>query len=211
MHLPLLKPTLLFQEEEWPLISDILTSLLCQTAFDLPDNWLHHSKNGLPLPKEARAKVKEQLLRFKHHKGFEKLIDFLYVMKIFVNGASSLHTTSLPKSSSAGVYRINKVKQYVEENYGSPIRMSEAATLVALSEAAFSRFFKKHTGVCFSAYVNEVRIREASRLLCETSSSVVEIAYCTGFSTPCYFNWVFKRSMGITPGRFRVGERGECG
>ena len=45
---------------------------------------------------------------------------------------------------------------------------------MGLSEAAFSRFFKKSTGWSFIGYVNEVRIRAASLLLCETEDAPVQ-------------------------------------
>ena len=99
--------------------------------------------------------------------------------------------------------RINKVIKYVKENYRRQIKESEIAGMVGLSEAAFCRFFKKRTGWSFIGYVNEVRIREASLLLSETEDAVAEIAYTTGFNSPNYFNRVFKRNMGMTPGEFR--------
>jgi len=99
--------------------------------------------------------------------------------------------------------KINKVIKYVKENHGRQIKESEVAAIACLSEAAFCRFFKKTTGWRFIDYVNEIRIREASRLLSETKDRVVDIAYTTGFYIPHYFNKIFKRSWGMTPSEFR--------
>ena len=57
--------------------------------------------------------------------------------------------------------------------------------------------------------INKVKeyIKEASLLLHETDDTVSGIAYTTGFNTLHYFNEVFKRSMGMTPGKFREREK----
>ena len=105
---------------------------------------------------------------------------------------------SLPVSGKLG-----KVTKYVEENYRKKIMVKDVARLAGLSEPAFFAFFKKSMGVSFTRYVNEIRIREASRLLCETDDTVAGIAYTTGFNTPYYFNEIFKQKKGMTPGEYR--------
>jgi len=107
-------------------------------------------------------------------------------------------TKSLPVSN-----RLGKVMKHVEENYRKKIMVKDVARLVGLSEPAFFTFFKKAMGLSFTSYVNEVRIREASRLLCETNDTVAGIAYTTGFNTPYYFNEMFKQRKGMTPGEYR--------
>lgn len=100
--------------------------------------------------------------------------------------------------------RICKVINYVKKNFRKQIKENEVAGMVGLSGAAFSRFFKKSTGLSFVAYVNEIRIREAALLLRETEDTVEGIAYTAGFNTPHYFIKIFKRSKGITPREFRL-------
>jgi len=137
-------------------------------------------------------------------KKFSLIRKLLFLANSCTNTVLLGKRESRPAKSPAAVNKINKVKKYVEENYGNPITVRGVAGIVGLSEGAFSRFFKKSTGLGFIAYVNEVRIREAARLLCETKYTIVETAYSTGFNTPYYFNEVFKRCMGMTPGKFRV-------
>ena len=99
--------------------------------------------------------------------------------------------------------KISKVMKYTEMHYGKAINVREAAGIAGLSEDAFSRFFRKMAGVCFTGYVNGIRVGEAARLLCETDEPVMEIGYITGFSASSYFNKVFKQNRGMTPGEFR--------
>jgi AraC-like DNA-binding protein len=55
----------------------------------------------------------------------------------------------------------------------------------------------------FTAYVCEVRLREAERLLLTTKKSVTEIAIEVGFSTASYFIDRFRVLHGVTPHQYR--------
>ena len=57
----------------------------------------------------------------------------------------------------------------------------------------------------FTAYLNKLRLTEASRLLTEKSSAAVsEIAYSVGYANVPYFNRLFKEEFGCTPKSFRM-------
>ena len=55
----------------------------------------------------------------------------------------------------------------------------------------------------FVSYVNEVKIREAERMLLSTDMSITEIGECVGFSTSAYFIANFRSQLGITPAQYR--------
>lgn len=59
----------------------------------------------------------------------------------------------------------------------------------------------------FTAYVTKVRMEEAARPLRETDEKTYRIAEATGFSDPNYFSYVFKRHFGLSPSKFRAGQR----
>jgi AraC-like DNA-binding protein len=99
--------------------------------------------------------------------------------------------------------RINKVFQYVQREFGEPISLKKAASLIHLSESAFCKFFKRASGKTFSDYTNEVRIAHACQLLIETDMPISEIAFESGFESLTYFNRVFLRKKKLTPGDYR--------
>jgi transcriptional regulator GlxA family with amidase domain len=79
-----------------------------------------------------------------------------------------------------------------------------------MSEASFSRFIKKHTGIIFIDNLNEISLGNVTRLLIDTSLSISEIAFKSGFNNMANFNRTFKSSKGLTPSEFRgkfLGER----
>ncbi len=99
--------------------------------------------------------------------------------------------------------RLRKVLAYLSENVGGPICQAEAARLVGLTPAAFSRFFRRSVGKTFQAYLTDMRISEVCRQLLETERSISEIAFNAGFGNLSNFNRAFRIVRGMSPGTFR--------
>jgi AraC-like DNA-binding protein len=91
----------------------------------------------------------------------------------------------------------------MQSNYDKNITLEEMAKLVGMTEVSFSRFIKKRTGKTFVDSLNEIRIGHASRLLIDTTHTIAEISYQTGFNNLSYFNRVFKARNSCTPKEFR--------
>jgi AraC-like DNA-binding protein len=63
---------------------------------------------------------------------------------------------------------------------------------------------KAELGYTFTAYVNKLRLTEASRLLADNANaSIAEIAYSVGYKNVSYFNKLFKEEYNCTPKAFR--------
>ncbi|HXP91552.1 MAG TPA: helix-turn-helix transcriptional regulator [Fibrobacteria bacterium] len=58
-------------------------------------------------------------------------------------------------------------------------------------------------GTTFKAYLNELRLTEASRLLRTTDRTVSEIAFAVGYNGIAHFNRVFRERFGLAPGEHR--------
>ena len=99
--------------------------------------------------------------------------------------------------------RILKVKNYIDDHYRDEIMLEQLAALVSMSPSAFSRYFKLHTGKSLSEYIIDVRLGHAARKLVDTTDSVSEICWTTGFNTLSNFNRLFRKRKGCTPKEFR--------
>ncbi len=82
--------------------------------------------------------------------------------------------------------------------------MQEAAKMCFVSDAYFSKIFKRTFGQTYSAFCLQHRIQAAARLLSQTEQSVTAVSYDLGYSSPSYFVTQFKRVMHITPRQFRT-------
>ena len=99
---------------------------------------------------------------------------------------------------------MDRVFQFLNSKVEEPLRLSEAARIVNLSEGAFSRFFRLHTGKTFPEFVNELRIGRACTLLLEDNLNITEVAFECGFTNLSNFNRQFLRLKGFSPREFRL-------
>lgn len=103
-------------------------------------------------------------------------------------------------------HRIEIVKStitYMKEHFTEKIYINDLAGLVNMNEQYFCRFFKKIIGKSPIAYLNELRIKHASRLLKETGLSVTDICMECGFNNLGNFMRIFKNAYGVTPLQYR--------
>lgn len=99
--------------------------------------------------------------------------------------------------------RIEKVKQYVEENLDKNITRSDAASLTYLSEDYFSKIFKSETGYGFKEYILIQKMNYSKKLLEETNFPVGVIAGKVGYDNFSNFSQIFKKFTGKTPQEYR--------
>ena len=78
---------------------------------------------------------------------------------------------------------------------------------VGLSERQVARLFRRTLGTSFSAYVTQLRIERAKKLLATSHRSVTEIGLDTGWQSLAHFNTVFRRRVSATPSAYRAIHR----
>jgi transcriptional regulator GlxA family with amidase domain len=77
------------------------------------------------------------------------------------------------------------------------------AKAVGLSRAALARRFAAALGVSPIAYLTELRLMLAARLLTESNRTLVEVAALVGYESEFAFSRAFKRRHGLPPLSFR--------
>lgn len=84
------------------------------------------------------------------------------------------------------------------------ITLNLLAQKLEIKSHQLSEFLNKNLNKSFFTYINHFRIEEAkTRLIHETESSVIKIAYDSGFNSLSVFNTTFKKEVGITPSQFK--------
>ncbi len=193
------------------IFSDFLIEFFRKKPFNIIGELLQQSAKGLVFPKEIAFQAKDKIFGLAIDKNLNSGMDFFAVMLFLAESKYQVifpEKENIPVQSYHNLYKIKKVQDYVKDNFRKQIKVNEVAALVHLSEDSFSRFFKKVTGVNFISFVNQIRIEKSVVLLQKTDDSISGIAYNCGFSTPAYFNEVFKQIKGLTPGEFRSMEYG---
>lgn len=98
---------------------------------------------------------------------------------------------------------VHKAVQYMNQNYGSDISLTEMAERYYMNPSYFGRLFKMHVKESFIDYLIKIRIKKATELLENTNMKVSDVAKAVGYPDLNYFIRLFKRRMGETPGEYR--------
>jgi len=98
---------------------------------------------------------------------------------------------------------ISRAVGHVLANLEEEIRLRDLLKVTNMSKPTFSRHFKSHTGRPLTAFINEVRIANAKRLLAETDQSITQIAYQSGFQNLSHFNVQFRKASDESPSDYR--------
>ncbi|WP_028608996.1 helix-turn-helix transcriptional regulator [Paenibacillus harenae] len=99
--------------------------------------------------------------------------------------------------------KIAEVIEYCNSNYSKALTLKDVSSRFFISSFHFSRLFKRYTGFNFTEYILTLRIREAQRLLRETSGKVIDIAQSVGYMNITHFNRKFKQISKMAPLEYR--------
>lgn len=98
---------------------------------------------------------------------------------------------------------INKVVEYIFENYGEIKSVQDIADYVNLNVDYMSRIFKKETEHNILNFLNNFRLKKAVTLLMNTDKKVYEISEEVGFADANYFSRKFREVYGISPYNYK--------
>jgi len=166
------------------------------------------SCQGVLFSAETTKLLRHRLEALPQKIGFESVLELLAVLhslSISVNKKILSGYSFIPpeKSFSYNSRRIETVMNYLNHHFNKVISLGEVAKIAAMSEVAFSRFFKQKTGNSFVDTLNEIRLGHAARLLIDTTQSISEVAQKCGFNNMSHFNRLFKKKKHTTPKAFR--------
>jgi YesN/AraC family two-component response regulator len=194
--------TIQFHKEilEYPIINKKVFHQLRQLFFD--------SSYGIEFSHDTKMQMKDIILNLPYKQGVASALGFfkiLHYLSISKNQRMLLESNSnldfaIRESKSR---RINKVITYIQEHFQEEITLSYIAGSLGMSESAFSHFFKKRTNRSFVDYLNDIRVGHASKLLYETTHTIAEVCYTSGFNNVSNFNRIFKKKKGQTPSTYR--------
>ncbi len=103
---------------------------------------------------------------------------------------------------------IDKAKQLIAENYyDSGLSLDMLGQMLGVSPQYLSKLFKEYQAPGFLDYLNRYRLKQAKRLLDETTLMVGEIGEKTGFGSSQSFIRVFKKYEKETPGQYRARQK----
>lgn len=111
--------------------------------------------------------------------------------------------TRLNMDDSQDRQRVRQIQNYIQANYQSQISLNNLADQLYLSNAYLSKYVKKHLGLTFMEYLNNVRLFHAVDELLYTKKNMTHIALDNGFPTSATFTKAFRDIYGEAPSEYR--------
>jgi AraC-like DNA-binding protein/uncharacterized RmlC-like cupin family protein len=167
---------------------------------------INKAKSGISFYGETKELIGSELKLMENKSPFDRLLSIFKILQILAQSdeyrvLNAEGVTLVVQNQNDD--RINKVYQYVKDNYESEITLDEISKVAILTVPAFCRYFKKYTKKTFTQFVNEFRIREAIRLIGLGNKSITEISLEVGFNNFSNFNKQFKRVTGKSPSKYK--------
>ena len=169
---------------------------------------LEESKFGLSFNKQVSQALHNEIMKLSELSSTEKHIALLNILHklstVKEDYKTVLSSSDMRQSITDGSGKIDMVLKYISDNYASNISLEDVASVACMTTNSFCRFFKKMTNKSFTQFLNEIRIRNASRILIQENFPVSEVCYLVGFNSITYFNKQFKLIMRTTPKTYKV-------
>lgn len=91
----------------------------------------------------------------------------------------------------------------IREHTSESVSIDDLAAQIGRSRAYLTRKFRAEVGTSVAAFITRSRMEDAKRLLRYSDRTLSEISSYLGYSSQAYFQTVFKREVGMTPGEYR--------
>jgi LacI family transcriptional regulator len=100
-----------------------------------------------------------------------------------------------------------KAIRFIRDHATDPIGVQDVLQKVAISRRRLERGFRSVLGHSPSAEIRRRHIERARQLLTETDMPIPDVADASGFGSPTYFAYIFKREIGQSPLKYRTATR----
>ncbi|MEK6793505.1 MAG: AraC family transcriptional regulator [Spirochaetota bacterium] len=176
---------------------DLLGAFLLARPFSVKAGIVHFPDDALARITNAWLSLIHEFSAARHDRIFHLSTQFRSLLSLIISTAGLAAKSESPMAP---------VFDYLAAHIAEPTNVAKAITYSGLSKSHFYRLFQRASGMPVTAYVNQVRVEKAKRLLSATTLPIPRIAAELGFTDAAYFHRVFKRIAGMTPEALRRAE-----
>ena len=161
---------------------------------------------GLIFDKAVGVEVGTLMRELRLAFGFARMRLFMDLIDCLIRSPTS-QTLASPGYTGGGKpedsERLQSACQYILNHFAEELDHRVLAAKAHLAPASFSRLFKRVAGKTCTAFINEIRLGHACRLLQETAKPVTGIAFECGFGNLSNFNRRFRKQYHCSPREYR--------
>ena len=139
------------------------------------------------------------------HPSKDVFVDFMLkelIIRIIRANYKEIYTEQALQLSSNN--RIAFVINYIRKNLDKPLSIRELSNKAYMSESHFHRVFKNELGISPVDFINNERIKLATRLLADPKITVKEVYMRCGFDSRSYFNRMFRKKQQLSPTQYQA-------
>lgn len=164
-------------------------------------NLIEQSKYGFKVCSKEANKLAPDIKMICHEKGVFKILRFIRILEVL---SECQHLDQLTYSTPfntghTDTIKLNRVFNYIMENYQRRVTLEEVADLASMTPNAFCRFFKFRTNKTFTGFMIEFRIHQACKMLSSGNHNVTETYFSCGYNNSSNFHRHFRLHTGFTP------------
>lgn len=186
----------------------LFDSVINKRHFKTIKNMFENAAHGLIFSRQMIDRIRPELKMLSNDvpdsfRNFLRLIEILKILSLDAAARRLNTSNNISDFRDRDNDRLETIMLYLHENYQRPVTLTDVANLINTSESSLTRFLKKWTGKTFIDYLNDIRVSEAVSRLIDTSDTVSEICYKSGFNNLSNFNRIFRKKKGLTPSEYR--------
>jgi AraC-like DNA-binding protein len=168
---------------------------------------LELSRRGVLFSQGTRREIFPLLAEIVHSHGLRRAALFMAIMDVLSRETQPQMLASesyLPDPSGYLSTGMNRALAYIRENLTQPFSESDLAAIARQTPSAFSRSFRKHTGMSLLQYIRRLRINLACQMLMsDERAQISNICFEVGFNNLSNFNRQFLAEKSMPPSQFR--------
>lgn len=173
---------------------------------------LDQAKLGLAFRPETAHQAAPIMSKIREAKGFRRMRLFMELIDCLIH-APDAHSLASPgytgSISALGSERMQIAYHYIMEHFSEEIDHRALAAMVHLAPESFSRQFKRLTRKTCTAFINDIRLGHACRLLLESDTPITKIAFDCGFRNLSNFNRRFREQYHCSPRDYRRHDKNQ--
>lgn len=182
---------------------DLLARLFPDTTVEPDALYVRDGKVWTSAGVTAGMDLALALVREDHGEDMALRIARRHVLFLMRPGGQSQFSAHL-KTESAATGKLSNLLRWIPEHVSGDLDVAALAARANMSERSFARIFRREAGKTPGAYVEDIRLDEARRLLTATSLPVTDIAARSGFGSEERMRRAFHRHLKINPAAFRA-------
>lgn len=181
------------------------------TTFEMADSDLLEeiANRPLPIPDAAYQGIFELLqcnIREYGEDTLEGTRAALCILRILIEMLAAHRSGGAP-TENPQQQLADRINRYLYKHLDRPLDMEELSAHFGYSPTHLRRLYREFIGMPIGAYLRNMRHARAQTLLAQSTMPLREIARCCGYGSEFAFSTAFRNREGISPGRFRAGER----